>query len=30
MTPGWTAFRRVLNTLSIAWGDYRMRNLVRR
>jgi len=30
MTSGWTAFVCVLRTLSVAWGDYNKRNLVRR
>lgn len=30
MKSGWTAFRCLLKTLSVAWGDYNKRNLVRR
>lgn len=30
MKSRWTALLRVLNTLSLAWGDYNKRNFVRR
>jgi len=30
MTSRWTALLCVLKTLSVAWGDYNKRNIVRR
>lgn len=30
MKSRWTALLCLLNTLSVAWGDYNKRNLVRR